>query len=300
MASCEGNSSNVPCLATSQTASIPPQAAVVNRQPLSFSISRILGLEENDSQHGNTSNEEHDIRNQESNNNMNQKTDSDDLPNIVADNRSSDRSGLQKFSSPSKSQRKSKRLLSIDSDNPSSDGDSGRESDNGRSSTSSQGRPKKRRNQRTTFSPIELKELEQAFARRPYLNPEDEDDLILKLGLTRRNVRFWFQNRRAKLRRQEKANCLGNVAETGLQNSLYLQFYSTSGKADQSRSLTLPVHARQVHWSQLSPRHTGYSFNAPKQAPCSCCATQSNRFPTAHAPFSSNEEYMTHKPNLFH
>lgn len=57
MASCEGNSSNVPCLATSQTASIPPQAAVVNRQPLSFSISRILGLEENDSQHGNTSNE---------------------------------------------------------------------------------------------------------------------------------------------------------------------------------------------------------------------------------------------------
>ena len=57
MASCEGNSSNVPCLATSQTASIPAQAAVVNRQPLSFSISRILGLEENESQHGNTSNE---------------------------------------------------------------------------------------------------------------------------------------------------------------------------------------------------------------------------------------------------
>lgn len=111
---------------------------------------------------------------------------------------------------------------------------------------------------------------------------------------------FWFQNRRAKLRRQEKANCHGNVAETGLQNSLYLQFYSTSGKADQSRSLALPVHARQVHWSQFSPRHTGYSFNAPKQAPCSCCATQSNRFPTAHAPFSSNEEYMTYKPNLFH
>ena len=120
---------------------------------------------------------------------MNQKTDSDGLPNIVADNRSSDRNGLQKFSSTSKSQQKSKRLLSIDSDNPSSDGDSGRESDTGRSSTSSQGRPKKRRNQRTTFSPIELKELEQAFARRPYLNPEDEDDLILKLGLTRRNVR---------------------------------------------------------------------------------------------------------------
>lgn len=56
MASCEGNSSNVPCLSTSQTASIPPQAAVVNRQPLSFSISRILGLEENGSQYGNTSN----------------------------------------------------------------------------------------------------------------------------------------------------------------------------------------------------------------------------------------------------
>ena len=116
---------------------------------------------------------------------MNQKTNSDDLRNIVADNRSSDGSGVQKFSSTSKSQGKSKRLLGIDSDNPSSDGDSGRESDTGRSSTSSTGRPE-RRYQRTPFSSIEFMELEQVFARRPYLIPEDEDDLILKLGLTRR------------------------------------------------------------------------------------------------------------------
>ena len=76
----------------------------------------------------------------------------------------------------------------IDSDNPSTDVDSGRESDAGRLSPSSAERPRKRK-QRTTFSPIEVWELEKVFNERPYLMPEDEDQLVQKLGLTARNVR---------------------------------------------------------------------------------------------------------------
>ena len=82
---------------------------------------------------------------------------------------------------------------SVDSDNPSTDFDSGRESDNTQSSPVS-ARPKKimKKKQRTTFSPLEVLELEKVFARRPYLMPEDEDEFIQKLGLTARNVRVKF------------------------------------------------------------------------------------------------------------
>ena len=40
-----------------------------------------------------------------------------------------------------------------------------------------------------TFSPIEIFELEKVFAERPYLMPEDEDELAQKLGLSTRNIR---------------------------------------------------------------------------------------------------------------
>ncbi|CAH3153884.1 unnamed protein product [Pocillopora meandrina] len=61
-----------------------------------------------------------------------------------------------------------------------------------------------KRKQRTMFSPLEVWELERVFAQRRYLMPEDEDELVQKLGVTARNVRF--QNRQAKLRKQAKAS----------------------------------------------------------------------------------------------
>lgn len=88
-----------------------------------------------------------------------------------------------------KSRQSSDHSPSVDSDNPSTDVDSGRESDDtSRSVPSSAERPRKKK-QRTTFSPIEVWELEKVFAQRPYLMPEDEDELVQKLGLTARNIR---------------------------------------------------------------------------------------------------------------
>jgi len=77
---------------------------------------------------------------------------------------------------------------SVDSDNPSTDVDSGRESDDAARPEPSSERPRKKK-QRTTFSPIEVWELEKVFAQRQYLMPEDEDELVQKLGLTARNIR---------------------------------------------------------------------------------------------------------------
>ena len=42
------------------------------------------------------------------------------------------------------------------------------------------------------FSPLEVWELERVFAQRRYLTPEDEDELVQKLGVTARNVRVRF------------------------------------------------------------------------------------------------------------
>ena len=76
----------------------------------------------------------------------------------------------------------------VDSDNPSTDVNSGRESYDAARAEPSSERPRKKK-QRTTFSPIEVWELEKVFAQRPYLMPEDEDELVQRLGLTARNVR---------------------------------------------------------------------------------------------------------------
>lgn len=60
----------------------------------------------------------------------------------------------------------------------------------------------KKKRQRTTFSLFEVWELERVFKRQPYLMPEDEKELIQSLGITARSLRYWFQNRRAKSRRE--------------------------------------------------------------------------------------------------
>ncbi|NXN93797.1 LBX1 factor, partial [Rhinopomastus cyanomelas] len=60
---------------------------------------------------------------------------------------------------------------------------------------------KKRRKSRTAFSAQQLRELESRFSRQRYLSPADRDSLAARLGLSSAQVITWFQNRRAKLKR---------------------------------------------------------------------------------------------------
>ena len=46
--------------------------------------------------------------------------------------------------------------------------------------------------QRTTFSPIEVLELEIAYRRWPYLMSEDEEDLVQRLGITAKSLKVRF------------------------------------------------------------------------------------------------------------
>ncbi|XP_041370516.1 transcription factor LBX1-like [Gigantopelta aegis] len=61
--------------------------------------------------------------------------------------------------------------------------------------------PKKRRKSRTAFTNQQIYELEKRFLYQKYLTPADRDEIALKLGLTNAQVITWFQNRRAKLKR---------------------------------------------------------------------------------------------------
>lgn len=61
--------------------------------------------------------------------------------------------------------------------------------------------PKKKRKSRTAFTNHQIFELEKRFLYQKYLSPADRDEIALSLGLTNAQVITWFQNRRAKLKR---------------------------------------------------------------------------------------------------
>ncbi|XP_033633516.1 hematopoietically-expressed homeobox protein hhex-like isoform X1 [Asterias rubens] len=61
--------------------------------------------------------------------------------------------------------------------------------------------PRKKRKSRTAFNNQQIFELERRFLYQKYLTPADRDEIASVLGLTNAQVITWFQNRRAKLKR---------------------------------------------------------------------------------------------------
>ncbi|XP_073418969.1 transcription factor LBX2 [Dendrobates tinctorius] len=60
---------------------------------------------------------------------------------------------------------------------------------------------KKRRKSRTAFTNHQIYELEKRFIYQKYLSPADRDHIAQQLGLSNAQVITWFQNRRAKMKR---------------------------------------------------------------------------------------------------